>query len=127
MSYNRLKLNTERASLSQYEIVETMLEESASVKSYRFSDISYDLRTIYETSRTYGLFNDVTFLWITRKCGTWLFDCSAENDWEISEKINLNLDTMKRQYTAFTAYTLTYHVGTCTWSICKFLNYKEKK
>lgn len=71
MTFRKMKLKGKHEELSQEELLVQMIKESESVVKHFQTDLIYDIRRIFRESEAQKSF---TLYWITRKCGTFIYD-----------------------------------------------------
>ncbi len=87
MQYRKIKLKGKRENLSEEELLIQMIKESELVVKHYQTDLIYDIKRILKESHDQVSF---TLYWITRKCGTHIFDSKFYTLGEILKMLNDN-------------------------------------
>ena len=87
MIFRKMKLKGKQQELSQEELLTQMIKESESVVKHYQTDLIYDIKRILRESEEQKSF---TLYWITRKCGTFIFDSRQYPLNEILKLLNDN-------------------------------------
>lgn len=87
MQFRKMKLNGKRENLSKEELLIQMVKESESVVKHYQTDLIYDIKRILRESEEQKSF---TLYWITRKCGTFIFDSKFYKVDEILKQLSDN-------------------------------------